>query len=107
MNSQTCFHGLSYRMPIPTGQPTFGQRWQILEGGLVMGFSRTLAPTQSLQADMLTSCMAGIGMKFTTPPTPHPNIENTILFPSIEGVENYDLRVLAVVGSWVVVTAPW
>ncbi len=61
-------------MPIPTGQPTFGQRLQILEGGLVMGFSRTLAPTQSLRADILTSCLAGIGMNFTASPSAEPNI---------------------------------
>jgi hypothetical protein len=72
-----------------------------------MGFSRTLAPTQSLQADMLTSCMAGIGMNFTASPSADPNIEDTILFASIEGVENYDLRVLAVLVTWFGVHAPW
>ncbi len=72
-----------------------------------MGFSRTLVPTQSPQADMLTSCMAGIGMNFTAVPSADPNIEDTILFASVEGVENYDLRVLAVLVTWFGIHAPW
>ena len=42
-----------------------------------MAFSRTLAPTQTPQADLLTSCMAGIGMNFTAAPSAEPNIEDT------------------------------
>ena len=72
-----------------------------------MGFSRTLAPSQSLRADILTSCMAGIGMNFTASPSAEPNIEDTILFASIEGVENYDLRVLAVLVTWFGIHALW
>jgi hypothetical protein len=72
-----------------------------------MAFSRTLAPTQTLQADLLTSCMAGIGMNFTAAPSAEPNIEDTILFASIEGVKNYDLRVLAVLVTWFGIYAPW
>jgi hypothetical protein len=72
-----------------------------------MAFSRTLAPTQTPQADLLTSCMAGIGMNFTAAPSAEPNIEDTILFASIEGVEHYDLRVLAVLVTWFGIYAPW
>src|SRR5437016_14508343 len=72
-----------------------------------MAFSRTLAPTQPPQADLLTSCMAGIGMNFTACRAPEPNIEDTILFASIEGVEHYDLRVLAVLVTWFGIHAPW
>jgi hypothetical protein len=56
---------------------------------------------------MLTSRMAGIGMNFTAAPSPEPNIEDTILFASIEGVENYDLRVLTVLVTWFGIHAPW
>src|SRR5438876_447638 len=72
-----------------------------------MAFSRTLAPTQTPQADLLTSCMAGIGMNFTAAPSAEPNIEDTILFASIEGVEHYDLRALAVLVTWFGIHAPW
>jgi hypothetical protein len=72
-----------------------------------MAFSRTLVPTQSPQDDMLTSSMVGIGMNFTAVPSADPNIEDTILFASVEGVENYDLRVLAVLVTWFGVHAPW
>ena len=72
-----------------------------------MAFSRTLVPTQTPQADVLTSCMAGIGMNFTAAPSADPNIEDTILFASIEGVEHYDLRVLAVLVTWFGIYEPW
>jgi hypothetical protein len=72
-----------------------------------MAFSRTLAPTQTPQADLLTSRMAGIGMNFTAAPSAEPNIEDTILFASIEGVEHHDLRVLAVLVTWFGIHAPW
>src|SRR5207253_9239051 len=72
-----------------------------------MAFSRTLAPTQTPQADLLTSCMAGIGMNFTAAPSAEPNIEDTILLASIGGVGHYDLRVLAVLVTAFGMHAPW
>ena len=51
--------------------------------------------------------MVGIGMNFAAPPVPEPNIEDTILFASIEGMENYDLRVLAVLLTWFGIHAAW
>src|SRR5260370_29923823 len=72
-----------------------------------MEFGRTVAATQPPQADLLTSCMAGIGMNFTAAPSAEPNIEDTILFASIEGVEHYDLRGLAVLVTWFCIHAPW
>jgi hypothetical protein len=51
--------------------------------------------------------MAGIGMNFTASPSAEPNIEDTILFASIEGVDNYDLRVLAVLVTWFGIHASW
>jgi len=50
--------------------------------------------------------MAGIGMNFTAVPSADPNIEDTILFASVAGVENYDLRVLAVLVTWFGIHAP-
>jgi hypothetical protein len=46
-------------------------------------------------------------MKFATPADLDANIENTLLFASIEGMEQSDLRVLAVLVTWFGVHAPW
>lgn len=70
-----------------------------------MSFSRTLAPAP-MGADALTSAMVGIGMKFAAPAAPEPNIEDTLLFASIEAMDNDDLRVLAVLVTWFGVHAP-
>ncbi len=51
--------------------------------------------------------MAGIGMRFAAAPAPNPNIEDTLLFASIEAMENQDLRVLAILVTWLGVHAPW
>lgn len=56
--------------------------------------------------DALTSAMAGIGMRFAAAATPDPNIEDTLLFASIEAMERHDLRVLAVLVTWFGVHAP-
>jgi hypothetical protein len=40
--------------------------------------------------------MTGIGMNFAASSFPGPNIEDTLLFASIESMEKNDLRVLAV-----------
>ena len=70
-----------------------------------MSFSRTLAPAP-MGADALTSAMVGIGMKFAAPAAAEPNIEDTLLFASIEAMDNDDLRVLAVLVTWFGVHAP-
>jgi hypothetical protein len=51
--------------------------------------------------------MAGIGMKFAAPAAIDPNIEDTLVFASIEGMERADLRVLATLTTWFGVHAPW
>ena len=51
--------------------------------------------------------MVGIGLNFAAPPVPEPNIEDTILFASIKGMENHDLRVLAVLLTWFGIHAAW
>jgi hypothetical protein len=72
-----------------------------------MPFSRVLAPVAPIEPDALTSTMAGIGMKFAAARAPDPNIEDTLLFASIEAMENQDLRVLALLVTWFGVHASW
>jgi len=71
-----------------------------------------MVPTESSQTARLTSDMAAIGMNFIadkghTPSVSEPNIEDTLLFASIEGMENRDLRVLAVLVTWFRIHAAW
>lgn len=65
-----------------------------------MAFSRALVPVEPAGATALTSDMVGIGMNFAASGTDQPNIEDTLLFASVEGVEKQDFRVLAVLISW-------
>ena len=71
-----------------------------------MPFSRALAPTNA-ETDELTSNMVGIGMNFAARANPQPNIEDTLLYASIEGIEKPDLRVLAVLTTWFGMYATW
>lgn len=48
----------------------------------------------------LTSWMIGIGMLFGGEPLASPNIEDTLLASSIEGMDRGDLRVLSVLTTW-------
>ncbi|HVT14833.1 MAG TPA: hypothetical protein VHQ90_01465 [Thermoanaerobaculia bacterium] len=73
-----------------------------------MPFSRAFAPAAvPTEPGALTAAMVGIGMKFAAAPAPDPNIEDTLLFASIEAMENRDLRVLAILVTWFGVHAPW
>ena len=72
-----------------------------------MGYSRKIAPEISPESDALTSAMVGIGMNFAAPRIADPNIEDTLLFSSIEGMDHHDLRVLAVLVTWFGIHAPW
>jgi hypothetical protein len=72
-----------------------------------MAFSRPNSPCASLKGDALTAAMAGIGMAFAATPMPNPNIEDTLLAASVEGLEHDDLRVLALLTTWVEVHHPW
>ncbi len=65
-----------------------------------MAHSRVLAPARAPSADALTADMVGIGMLVGGEGTRDPNIEDTLLFASIEGMEHGDLRVLAVLVTW-------
>jgi hypothetical protein len=73
-----------------------------------MAYSRALLPAQSPPHDVLTSAMEGIGMAFAAPPpTEEPNVEDTLLFASLEAMEHHDLRVLAVLVTWFGVHSPY
>jgi hypothetical protein len=72
-----------------------------------MGFSRANATKVPLVGDSLTSAMIGIGMNFAGNADTHANIEDTLLFASIEATEGDDLRVLAVLVTWFGVNASW
>ena len=72
-----------------------------------MPFSRAVAPVASLEADVLTAAMVGIGMNFAAPAARDPNIEDTLLFASMEGVENDDLRVVGALVTWFGIHASW
>lgn len=65
-----------------------------------MGFRRTIAPAKLLQGDELTPALVGIGMNFAATARPNANIEDTLLAASLEGLERDDLRVLAILVSW-------
>ena len=65
-----------------------------------MAHSRALAPALAPSADALTADMVGIGMLVGGTASRDPNIEDTLLFASIEGMERGDLRVLAVLVTW-------
>jgi hypothetical protein len=71
-----------------------------------MPFSRALAPARAPGEETLTRQMVGIGMAFAAPPEPDANIEDTLLFASAAGMEQRDLRVLAVLTTWLGVHAP-
>ncbi len=65
-----------------------------------MGHSRALAPARAPSADALTADMVGMGMLVGGEGSHDPNIEDTLLFASFEGMEHGDLRVLAVLATW-------
>lgn len=78
-----------------------------------MTFSRALLPTEPVEVATLTANMIGIGMNFaasgTDQPktTAQPNIEDTLLFASMEGMEKSDLRVLSILVNWFGIHAAW
>ena len=66
-----------------------------------MAHSRALAPALAPSTDALTADMVGIGMLVGGEGSRDPNIEDTLLFASVEGMERGDLRVLAVLVTWI------
>lgn len=66
-----------------------------------MGFRRQILPAHLPQGEELTAAMVGIGMNFAAAPRSDANIEDTVLAASLEGLERDDLRVLAILVSWI------
>jgi hypothetical protein len=65
-----------------------------------MAFSRADSPAAMPAADELTARMVGIGMNFATKPKPDADIEGTLVHASVLGMDEGDLRVLAVLTTW-------
>lgn len=65
-----------------------------------MAHRRAIAPAQAASGDALTADMVGIGMLVGGAGSRDPNIEDTLLAASLEGMERGDLRVLAVLVTW-------
>ncbi len=72
-----------------------------------MAYKRAVAPAALLRGEALTAAMVGIGMNFAAEPAVQPNIEDTLLSASVEGMEGDDLRVLAVLVTWLDVHHAW
>jgi len=72
-----------------------------------MSFRRHSNPTALLSGNALTSALVGIGMLFASKAAKEPNIEDTLLAASVEGMEKEDLRVLAVLVTWLEIHHPW
>ncbi|HOX46210.1 MAG TPA: hypothetical protein PK668_21580 [Myxococcota bacterium] len=72
-----------------------------------MAYRRQASPPPLLTGDDLTRSLAGIGMAFAAAPSPDPNVEDTLLAASVEGMERDDLRVLAVLLQWLEVYQAW
>lgn len=65
-----------------------------------MPYSRSVEAPGLSEGPRLTSDLAAIGMVFHAPPSAEPNIEDTLLAATVEGMEGDDLRVLAVTTTW-------
>jgi hypothetical protein len=65
-----------------------------------MAHRRAIAPAQSPTGDALTADLVGIGLLVGGEGSREPNIEDTLLAASVEGLERDDLRVLAVLVTW-------
>ena len=65
-----------------------------------MAFSRAKPLGDRPADEALTSDMVGIGMNFAAEPDPSAPIEETLVYASELGMDTRDLRVLAVLTSW-------
>lgn len=65
-----------------------------------MGYNRAIVPQSYSSKEVLTSDMVGIGMLFADHGSKNPNIENTLLAASVEGVEGQDYRTLSLLVDW-------
>ena len=65
-----------------------------------MAYNRAITPARSPSGDALTADLVGIGLVVGGEGSRDPNVEDTLLFASVEGLERDDLRVLAVLVTW-------
>lgn len=72
-----------------------------------MSFKRLTSPRVAMEGETLTAALVGIGMALAADPLRNPNIEDTLLAASIEGMEQDDRRVLALLMTWLEVHADW
>ncbi len=70
-----------------------------------MAFKRAILPAEIPDRDALTRDMVGIGMLFGGEGNDKANIEDTLLFASVAGMEKDDFRVLSVLCTWLGVHA--
>jgi hypothetical protein len=71
-----------------------------------MAFSRAASPQATLAPDELTARMVGIGMNFAAKAQADADIETTLFYASAAGMDDGDLRVLAVLTTWLGVHHP-
>src|SRR5512139_3203486 len=65
-----------------------------------MSYSRSSAAERLPEGDALTRACVGIGMLFAARASRDANIEDTLIGASVEGMERGDLRMLAVLVTW-------
>jgi hypothetical protein len=65
-----------------------------------VAYKRAALPVAIPEGEGLISAMVGIGMLFASTPAEDPNIEDTLLAASIEGMDRDDLRILSVLVTW-------
>jgi hypothetical protein len=68
-----------------------------------MGFKKEILPKSFSSGDQLTEDMIGIGMLFAGEASKDPNIENTLVAASIEGLIQGDGRVMSLLTDWLTV----
>ncbi|MSP72251.1 MAG: hypothetical protein EXR76_08730 [Myxococcales bacterium] len=65
-----------------------------------MPFSRATTPAPTPAPNLITARMVGIGMNFAAKAEADADIESTLLHASVLGMDDGDLRVLAVLTTW-------
>lgn len=65
-----------------------------------MAFSRATSPEPTPAPDELTARMVGIGMNFAAKAQADADIESTLVHASVVGMDDGDLRVLALLTTW-------
>ena len=72
-----------------------------------MAHSRTIEPLTLPEGASLAGRLVGIGIGLAGRGAKDPTIEDTLLAASIEGMENDDLRILALLTTWLDIHHPW